>query len=78
MTELPDITEVQRVAYKPGDRFILRVSEPVGRDEATEITAQFRRLMDLPAGVPVIVVPAWIEVSVAAPEDPGDPDDAVR
>lgn len=77
MTGLPDVTEVQRMTYKPGDRFILRVSVTVGNREADDITAQFRRVMRLPPEVPVIVVPEWLEVSVAAPEDPGDPDDAV-
>ncbi len=63
---IPEPTEVQRYAYKPGDRIIAYFPAEVliNAEVAWEISRQLHEAMELPPEVPVVVMPddARIEV----------------
>jgi hypothetical protein len=61
---LPDITEVQRLTLKPGDRLIVRVEGVVSADQAGEMAHIVRDLLQLPADTPVLVTGGDISVEV--------------
>lgn len=63
-----EIPEVQRYAYKPGDRIILRYQGGVSWQQAREITEHFRRAMRLPDEVPVVVLDESLEMEIVEPE----------
>ncbi len=62
---LPEITEVQRLALKPGDSLIVRV--PVQLDMATAdyVTHKVRAVLRLPDDFPVLVLPDGMSLEVA-------------
>ena len=54
---MPEITEVQKFKYEPGDRFVLRFKGGfVTAEQAAEIAGKFRAGMQLPADAPVVVL----------------------
>lgn len=68
--ELPEVTEVQRFRYQPGDRFIVKVPWDVGPREAEEIRQRFRAVAQLPDDTPVVILPGDWELMIAAPPAP--------
>lgn len=66
---LPEITDIQRLALKPGDRLIVRVAVLVNREQAVDIEQIIRARLQLPAGFPVLVTDRSIDVEVL--EEPG-------
>lgn len=64
---LPGVTEIQRFRYSPGDRFVLRVDHEVDQQQAYEIVTGFRRALQLPGDVPVVVVPQGFDLEIVAP-----------
>ena len=62
MSELPEITEVQRVTLKPGDRLVVRVAERLDPEQALRIR---RRAEALWPGVPVLVLDRGVTLEVA-------------
>jgi hypothetical protein len=67
MSGLPEITQVQRFRYSPGDRFIVRVDHEVDMQTAAEITSEFRRALQLPDDTPVVVVPKGFDLEIITP-----------
>ena len=62
---LPDISEVERFQYKPGDRFILKYSGTIyDMTQAREIGQRFRAVMKLPDDTPVAVIDESWEVMI--------------
>lgn len=68
---LPEITEVQRFRYAPGDRFILKASAGTRIDmaDAGAIARRFRAAAGLPDGAPVVILTDDWEVTIAGPEN---------
>lgn len=53
---LPEVTEITRWEYRPGDRLIAHTDEPLmSREQALEIAGEIRRRLRLPAHAPVII-----------------------
>jgi hypothetical protein len=61
MSELPEITEVQRVTLKPGDRLAIRVAGRITPDQAAMIK---ERVTAAWPGVPVIVLDDSVDLEV--------------
>lgn len=63
--KLPEITEVERFRYSPGDRFVLHYDGyMVNREQAEEIVSQFRVIMGLPDTAPVCVIDASWDLKI--------------
>ena len=56
MSELPEITEVQRLTLKPGDRLVIRSDEVLSAETAARLTEIARARLGLDADVPVFVL----------------------
>ncbi len=75
--DLPEITEVQRFRYLPGDRFVVKVPGTVSQQMASEIVRQLRYALDLPDGTPVVILADGWGLTITGPADdetPGDTD----
>lgn len=71
---LPEITEVQRFTYKPGDWFILRFKgSVVTQEQARDAVRKFRAVFMLPDYVPIGVVDDSLEILIVEPVNAGDP-----
>jgi hypothetical protein len=67
---LPEITAVERLTLRPGDRLIICVDQILVRhDQAEAIVGQVRRALRLDESVPVAVLPAGYSVQVLGPEE---------
>lgn len=62
---LPEITEVQRMALKPGDRLIVRVAVLINADQAGHIERIIRARLQLPDEFPILVTDRSTDVEVA-------------
>lgn len=68
LMELPEITEVQRFQYKPGDRFILHYDTGyLDAEQAREIVKRFREALKLPNDVPVAIMDQEWTVVITEP-----------
>jgi hypothetical protein len=61
---LPEITEVQRLTVKPGDRLIIRTDEKLRADTAAYLLDRVRHGLDLPDDVHVVVLDSGMSVEV--------------
>lgn len=61
---LPEITELKRLAIRPGDRIVVRLNDDLYDDaDLDEIRSQFADMFDgLPYAPPVIVLAPGIEI----------------
>lgn len=59
---LPEITEVKRLAIKPGDRLIVRLDHEPSQYEAHEMLSRLHALLG--ADVPVIVLAPGMDIEV--------------
>ncbi len=64
MTELPEITEVQRLVLKPGDRLVIRADEVLSAATAARLTEMARERLNLDADVPVFVLGQGMSLEV--------------
>ncbi len=71
--DLPEITEVQRFRYAPGDRFVVKVPGTVSQQMAHDIVRQLRYVLDLPDGTPVVVLADGWGLTIAGPGEPDRP-----
>jgi hypothetical protein len=67
---LPEITDVQRLRLRPGDRLVVRAEGLIDMAQAEEIGRSVRGILRLPAQMPVLVTGGDISVEVL--EGPGD------
>lgn len=70
---LPEITEVKRLAIRPGDRIIVRLDDDLYDDaDLDEIERRLADMLDgLPYVPPVIVLGPGIDLEVIGPEADG-------
>jgi hypothetical protein len=61
---LPEITEVQRLTLKPGDRLIVRSPDLMSHEMAALVAGRVRRVLRLPDDVPVLVLPEGMSLEV--------------
>jgi hypothetical protein len=57
-TGLPEITAVQRLEIRPGDRLVVTVGEPLTPDAVPRVQAHVRAALRLAPDFPVLVLPA--------------------
>lgn len=69
MPDLPKITEVQRYAYRPGDRLLVRVEREPSDYQAVKVRERVREILQLGDDVPILVNGPRSGVEVLAPED---------
>lgn len=66
---LPEITEVQKFRYQPGDRFILRLREGmVSQQEAEDVKRRFLAALQLPEDTPIAVLSGDWDLTITSPE----------
>jgi len=61
---LPEITEVQRLTVKPGDRLVLRTDAKLAADTAAYLLERVRHRLDLPDDVRVVILDSGMSVEV--------------
>jgi hypothetical protein len=61
---LPEITEVQRLTLKPGDRLLIRTDEKIRADTAAYLLERVRHRLDLPDDVHVVVLDSGMSMEV--------------
>ena len=65
MSDLPEVTEVQRLALRPGDRLILRVPVPLNQADAERLRERLRECF--PEAAEAIVLDQGMSLEVAGP-----------
>lgn len=60
-----EITDVQRLALKPGDRIIVRVPQRLDDSQAAYVAERVRAILRLPDDVPLVVLPGGMTLEVA-------------
>ena len=75
MSNSPEIKEVERLQYKPGDRFVLHCEGFLTQEQARTCINRFRATLNLPGDTPVAIIDqSWTLVIVSPDEDLGDAD----
>jgi len=64
---LPEITEVQRLALRPGDRIIVRSTERLDMATADRMKDRVRAVLGLPDGFPVLVMDGGMSLEAVGP-----------
>jgi len=64
MADLPEITDVQRLALKPGDRLIIRTDEKLRADTAAYLLEAVRYRLALPDDVHAVVLDSGMSIEV--------------
>lgn len=54
--DLPEITEVQRLTLKPGDRLIVRTDGKLRAAQAADMLERFRARLGVPDDVQVVIL----------------------
>ena len=62
---LPEVTDVQRLTLKPGDRIIVRVPVHIDMATADRMKERVRVILKLPDDVPVLIMDGGISLEVA-------------
>jgi hypothetical protein len=62
-----EISDVQRLVLKPGDRIIVRMPGRIDRAGAEDVERQVRARLELPGEVPVLVLPEGMSLEVVEP-----------
>jgi hypothetical protein len=61
---LPEITEVQRLTLKPGDRIVIRADQVLTNQQAHELTQMARVRLRLPEDAPLFVLGKGMSLEV--------------
>jgi hypothetical protein len=70
MEDLPEVKEIVRWEYKPGDRLIVRVDHPViDHKHANDIAELVKARLKLPPDAPVVVTGNGVTFEVLAEVD---------
>jgi hypothetical protein len=64
MSDLPEITEVQRLTVKPGDRLIIRTDAELRADTAAYLLDVVRARLALPDDVRVVILDSGMSIEV--------------
>jgi hypothetical protein len=64
MSDLPEITDVQRLTLKPGDRLVVRSPDRLSAQAADMIRQRVIAAFALDPDAPVLVLPSGISVEV--------------
>jgi hypothetical protein len=64
VTDLPEITDVRRLAIRPGDRLVITSPEWLSRQDIAETSARVRAALQLPDDVPVVVLGSGMTLEV--------------
>ena len=64
MTGLPEITDVQRLVLKPGDRLVIRAGQVLTAQQAADLTQMARARLQLPEDAPVFVLGQGMNLEV--------------
>ena len=67
--ELPEVTEIQRLTLKSGDRLILKVKERLPQATAAMLREQARARLRLPDDVPLVVLDSGMSLDVLNAEE---------
>ena len=62
--QLPEISEVQRLTVKPGDRLIIRTDAKLRDDTAAYLLERVRHRFDLPDDVRVVILDSGMSMEV--------------
>lgn len=74
-SKIPEVTEVERFRYAPGDRFVLHCDGYLTYGSAREVVTHFRGALNLPDDAPVAILDQdWTLVIVSPDEELGDAD----
>jgi hypothetical protein len=65
VSELPEITEVQRLTLRPGDRIIVRTPERLDMATAERVHHRVLAVLQLPDDFPLLVLPEGMTLEVA-------------
>jgi len=65
VSELPEITDVQRLTLKPGDRIVVRSPERLSPATAELVLERVRTILRLPDDVPVLLLADGMSLEVA-------------
>jgi hypothetical protein len=68
MSDLPEIAEVQRYRYEPGDRFIIKTEWDISMQQAAELKDRLRAALRLDSSVPIAVLSNGTEVEIVNSE----------
>ena len=63
--QLPEVTDVQRLTLKPGDRIIVRVAQKLTAQQGGMLLAQLRARLGLPDDVPIAILDDGMSLEVA-------------
>jgi hypothetical protein len=59
-----EITEVQRLTLKPGDRLVVRTDEKLTTEQHYQVRAVIRAHLEIPDDVPLVILPRGMSVEV--------------
>jgi hypothetical protein len=59
-----EITDVQRLTLKPGDRIVVRVPEKLDAATADHLYQRIRARLDIPGDVPLVILDGDMSVEV--------------
>lgn len=62
---IPEITEVQRLELKPGDRIIVRTPARLTDEQAAYLKERMRTILRLPDELLILVLPEGMSLEVA-------------
>lgn len=62
--QLPEITEVQRLTLKPGDRLIVRTDEKLSDQVAAALRERLHAWLGLPDDVRVLILDRGVSIEV--------------
>ena len=61
---LPEITAVERLTLKPGDRLVLRTDEKLSAKQFYQLREAVRANLDIPDDVPLLILSRGMSVEV--------------
>ena len=63
--QLPEVTDVQRLTLKPGDRITVRVAQRLTAQQGGILLMQLRARLGLPDDVPIAILDDGMSLEVA-------------
>lgn len=63
--KLPEVTDIQRLTIRLGDRVIVRCPERLSNEQADVVVARVRAVLRLPDDISVLVLPEGMSLEVA-------------
>ncbi len=63
--DLPEITEVERLTLKPGDRLIVRVPEKISQDIVDRLKERLRAALGLDLSTETVILDSGMTLEVA-------------